>query len=88
MYSDIPKFDISALAPRSRPSTVIDREERLVRFHASALKHGHVAEITAFFAAFSTYNDIASFSAAYTITANEPIQPFTGNIRFEVRLES
>lgn len=73
--------DPSMYLPRS---TSIDPAAGVVRFTLSELKHNHNASIEDFIVTFPNEADISSFKADYVITANEPIDPIRGTLRFAV----
>lgn len=68
------------------PTTLYDLVRREVRFKVPDLKHHHVWTAPTLLIAFATSADIQSFEMDYTITANEPIAPVTGTVRFQCSL--
>jgi hypothetical protein len=79
-----PEFDIPSLMQRDPRSTIVYPDENIVRFQAADLKHGRQAEIATFRAGFMGREDIAPFAVTYVVTANEPIDPITGELLFEI----
>ncbi|HEV7340531.1 MAG: hypothetical protein JNM03_02385 [Sphingopyxis sp.] len=65
-------------------STRVHPTERRVTFSADELKHNHSLTFDSFVISFATAEDIKSFEAEFEITANEPIDPITGTVAFEV----
>jgi len=59
-----------------------------VQFRAAKLKHNDQIAFEPFIVLFETRADIHPFDIDYTITAEEPIDPIKGTIRFEVELQS
>ena len=78
----------SLVMPRRSSSTLVYPESRCVLFHTDELKHHHQIAIDPFVILFESPADIQSFDIAYSITANEPIDPIEGNIWFEINLEN
>ncbi|UCI19919.1 nucleotide-binding protein [Mesorhizobium sp. B2-1-8] len=76
--------DILSRFPRS---THVHPSERRVHFTLGELKHNHKSVLDAFIICLAKKEDVASFKATYTITANEPIDPVHGSVRFEVILK-
>ncbi len=81
------KLDFPSPMERYPRSTIVYSDENIVRFQTADLKHGHQAEIATFRAGFTGREDIAPFAVTYIITANEPIDPITGELLFEVELD-
>ncbi|MGJ0452353.1 MAG: hypothetical protein ACR65T_03845 [Methylocystis sp.] len=69
-------------------STHIYAADRRVHFSTNELKHHHQVSIDTFTISFATEADIASFDAAYVITANEPLDPIEGVIHFEIERQA
>ena len=65
-------------------STRVHPTERRVTSSADELKHNHSLTFDSFVISFATAEDIKSFEAEFEITANEPIDPITGTVAFEV----
>jgi len=65
-------------------STRVYPAERRVHFSSAELKHHHTEAFDPFIISFATSDDIRSFEAEFVITANEPLDPITGAIGFEV----
>lgn len=65
----------------------IDPEARRVSFHFRDLKHHREEVLDTFSFSFETPEALSSFDADYVITAAEPIEPFRGKIRFELKYE-
>lgn len=65
-------------------STQVYPAERRVNFSSSELKHHHTEAFDPFIISFAAADDIQSFDAEFVVTANEPIDPIVGAIRFEV----
>lgn len=78
---DIPSLRAPVWMPRS---TRVYPAERRVHFSSDELKHHHTEAFEPFIISFATADDIRSFEAEFIITANEPIDPITGAIWFEV----
>ncbi|RWG50443.1 MAG: hypothetical protein EOQ62_03920 [Mesorhizobium sp.] len=79
---------VDDLISRFPRSTHVYPSERRVHFTLDELKHNHKSPFNAFIICLVKKDDIASFEATYTITANEPVDPIYGSVRFEVALES
>jgi hypothetical protein len=77
-------FDLSFLNQHQPRPTWVYPDERRVHFSINELKHNHEAAIDPFKISFATATDIAPFDLSYTVTANEPIDPITGLVRFEI----
>jgi hypothetical protein len=77
---------LQSVIPPFPRSTTIEAEKNLVRFRISHLKHGRWADIAAFNATFRTGQDIRPFAVRYVITANEPPEPFAGQLHIDVKL--
>jgi len=80
-----PPFDLLSPSLYAPKSTYFYPSERRVHFSLDELKHNHMASFAAFIVSFATVDDIASFEAEYVITANEPIDPIKGVVRFEIQ---
>ncbi|WP_338661313.1 hypothetical protein VQH23_13805 [Pararoseomonas sp. SCSIO 73927] len=78
---------ISLLGPfrDTHRSTSVHAAERRVHYVLDSLKHHHVSSLDPFIISFEAADEIASFDAEYVITANEPLDPIRGTIRFEVQ---
>lgn len=74
-------FRTHAWLPRS---TLVDPGERRVEFSTERLKHNDSEAVEPFLVSFATAEDIRSFEAKFVIRANEPIDPITGVVPFEV----
>jgi hypothetical protein len=78
------RFEIPRHFVPSLTSTYIYSDERRVHFHRRELKHNHHISIDEFTISFTETEEIRSFDAQYVITANEPIDPIRGSVRFEI----
>lgn len=80
---DIPRLT----TPFQFRSTHIHPGRHQVRFDLKDLKHHERAIIDAFIVSFAAPKDIGDFDVDYVITANEPLDPIRGTLRFPVSFD-
>ena len=80
---DIPRL----ITPYRFRTTHIYPDRHQVRFDLKDLKHHERAIIDAFIVSFAAPKDIGDFDMDYVITANEPLEPIRGTLRFLVSLD-